>query len=164
MTEFRYGDQNWIRMFNDALRGISRLKASIKQNATALSSSHTFTEQQIKAWFDHNHMMLLDTRKQASGFMCTIRETSKAIAHMHAITMLNCIVLLFALFVAYAFLKIMTPWSVFEYLFVFSCVSIFNCFFFPNALVRNIPFQFQELCIEMSSASKMIADTFESYM
>ncbi len=151
-------------MFNDTLRGISQLKAAIKQNATALSSSHTFSDIQIKAWFDHNHMILLHTRKQASGFMCTIRETSKAIAHMHAITMLNCIVLLFALFVAYAVIKTAVPWSVFEYLFLFACVSVCNCFFFPNALVRNIPFQFQELCVEMSSASKMIAETFEPYM
>jgi hypothetical protein len=157
--------------FNAVIQQIRQVKESFRMQAIAI---HSANETEIRALFYSNHRSLLDVRSSASEFMCLVRFDSKYIAHFHAITMLNCIFILLVVFFMHLWLRSklrrLHSWNawfsnVFEALFALAIVvPLFSCLFWPVPLVRNIPVHFQQLCSEVNSVSKLMADTFEPYM
>jgi hypothetical protein len=169
-------------MFQSSLQKTQQLNTFVHKQFSILNVPHALNDSEIKAMFDSSLRLFLDARQRTSEFMCSMRQISKAIAHLHAITMLNCLFLLCIVFLVSVFADRSLSWacvqqflrehssaisvmSVVRILFyIFAVFPLFNCFFFPVALVRKIPFQFQELCAQIDSVSKLISDTFNPYM
>jgi hypothetical protein len=164
--------------FNARIQEIQKLKESFKLQTSSLNSSRLLNGTEVKALFDSNYRSLLDVRSNASNFMCLVQWDTQYIAHYHAITMLHCMLILIILslmhfllkhfllrrlFARYPFLASRGS-SIFEAL--FACVFVaplISFFFVPTPLVGNIPVHFQNLCSEVNSVSKLMADTFEPY-
>jgi len=170
-TMAEYPSSSVMEQLNDTQKRIRQLQEWINGNATAMNNfTHALTEPEIKDMFDKNHRFLQQIRHSASEFMCGMRigEDSKAIAHLHAVTMVNCIFIYIMLFLAWCTrLKmrrnVYVQYSIRLISGIFS-TALLNCFAFPTPLVRTMPFHFSDLCINTRSASKLLAETFEPYM
>lgn len=147
---------------------LSQLKLWTKRDLF-LNYSHDFNESDIKDIFYEKLRLLQRIRAEASDFMCDMRfkPEPETIALLHAITMVNCVVLYAMFCVASLFIK---PFSntfarlIFRLVSSLFFIALLNCLLFPTPLVRELPFQFSKLCVAINGVSKSLAEAFEPYM
>jgi hypothetical protein len=169
-TLHEYPSSSLTEQFNANQNSIKLLEKWIQGNATVMSNfSHLLNDTEIKDMFDKNLRFLLRIRRSTSDFMCGMRicEDSQAIAHLHAVTMVNCVFIYALLFIACMSFKM--PKNVYaqssiRILFGIFFIALLNCFAFPIPLVRKMPFDFSDLCWGINSVSMLLAETFEPFM